>query len=106
MFVLRSLINHELYTDDEQIDGQFMHGAAGWTKWEEAEEQLKSIIKEKIGKYHIDDWEIVEINDQKYYQINRKLEDNSDLKTFYYNSGAYEILNSVSGKLTRYEDGE
>lgn len=104
MFVLRSIINHELYTDDVQIDGEFMHGVAGWEKWEDAEEQLNSVIKEKIGKYHVDDWEIVEVEDHKYQSINHRLENDSDLKAFYYNSGAYEILNSISGKLTRYEE--
>lgn len=104
MFVLRSVLNHELYTDDVQIDGQFMHGTAGWTKWEEAEGQLHSVIKAKIGKYHVEDWEIIDIDDHKIYQINHKLENNSDLKAFYYNSGAYEILNSMSGKLIRYEE--
>lgn len=106
MFVLRNIINHEIYTDDVQVDGELMHGLGGWTKKDEIQQQLHDFITEKKGKYYVDDWEIIEIEDKLYYTINHQLNNDSDYKAFYYNSRVYEILNTRTGKLTRHERNE
>jgi hypothetical protein len=102
VFVLRSIINHELYADQVKVDGEGMYGIAGWAREEDANEFLNTTIKEKFGKYHADDWKVLDLDDHKYYEINEHLNNDSDYKAFCYDSGAYEILNTITGRLIRY----
>lgn len=104
MFALRNVLNHELYSDDVAVEGEFMYGIGGWTKSEDAKQYALKLEKE--GKYYAEDWDIVEIDDKKYYAINDHLNNDNDFKAFYYKNGLFEILNTRTGKLTRFENEE
>lgn len=103
MFVLRNIINHELYSNDLNIDGELMFGLGGWINKEQLAKEKDNIISKSKGDYYVDDWEIIELDDKLYNRIERHLNNDTDYKAFYYNSGVYEILNSRTGRLTRYE---
>ena len=106
MFVLRNIINHEVYCNDVNVDGDETYGAAGWVSKEELEKLREAFVEEKIGKYYVDDWGIIEMEDKLYYLINHQLNNDNDFKAYYYNSGTYEILNGRTGKLTRHDKYE
>ncbi len=101
MFVLRNIINHEIYTSDVSVDGEPIFGIAGWTDKAELEESKNEFIENNMGKYYVDDWQVLELDDKLYYSINHQLENDSDFKAYYYNSGTYEIFNTRTGKLIR-----
>lgn len=50
MFALRNIINHELYTNDIELDKELTHGIGGWVKKEEIEGKLDEIITKRFGK--------------------------------------------------------
>lgn len=101
LFVLRNVINHELYTTDAGIDGEAMYGIASWGSKEELEKLKNEFIETNMGKEYVDDWEILELEDKFFFTMNHQLENDNDFKAYYYNSGAYEIFNTRTGKLTR-----
>lgn len=106
MFVLRNKINHELFIKDIEIDVEFVHRVYGCEDREELQKHMHDLIAQKKDNYDVDDWEIIEINDKLYHSINHHLNNDTDYKAYYYNSGVFEILNTRTGRLTRHEQYE
>lgn len=104
MFVLINILNHELFIDSQNIEGESLYGVGGWSHRDGLEKNKENIIERSKGKDNIDDWEVIEIEDGKYYKINDYLNNDTDLKAYYsIRAGTFEIMNTRNGRIERYE---